>query len=43
MLGKNAGQFLYPFCREGGALWQEVELRVSRSRSVAIPPSFRVP
>lgn len=30
-----------PILQRGGALWREVELRVSRSRSVAILPSSR--
>ena len=35
------GAFLMPKSRKGGALWREVESRVSRSRSVAILPSLK--
>ena len=40
---RMVGAFLMPKSRKGGALWREVESRVSQSRSVAILPSFRVP
>ena len=40
---RNGRCFSYAQIQERKSLWREIELRVSRSRSVPILPSFRVP